>query len=63
MSANLKTAENLSAREIAEREIADESRKQNVARFKEILSQIEKAKLVVKNLERELEDLEHELGA
>ena len=51
----------MSARQIAEAELDEQDRKANVARFKEIIGQIKKAKRVVANLERELIDLEQEI--
>jgi hypothetical protein len=52
----------LSAREQAQIDVEAEEQAANVKRFKEVLIQIQKAKRVVTNLERELEDLEHEIG-
>lgn len=52
----------LSAREQAEKEIREENREENVKQFKDKLTALKKAQKVVANLERDIEELEIELG-
>lgn len=52
----------LSPRQQAEAEVAKERDRDNVKRFKELLERKAKAEDIVKNIERELADLEIELG-
>lgn len=51
-----------SAKQLAEKELKEERVKEATAKIKSKLKEIEKAKQIVKNLERELEDLELEIS-
>lgn len=51
-----------SARELAEEEFAEEQKKRDVSRFKELYRSLDKARKVVKAIEAEIADLEDELG-
>lgn len=48
--------------EQAQAEVEAEARKENVARFKQLLEQKAKAEKTLRNLDREIEDLEAELA-
>ena len=50
------------ALEQAKNEVKEEEQKKMVAQFKRKLLEVENAKAIVRNLERELADLEYELG-
>ena len=52
----------LSARALAEKELREEKFKRAKDRYKAKLREIQDAKRILKNLERELEDLEDELS-
>lgn len=54
----MKAVQNLSAKEIALRELEAEQQEENVALMKDKLLLLRKAKKVVANLEREVDDLE-----
>ncbi len=51
------------AKKEAQKEIRDERLKEAKGKLKKKLQDLSDAKLVVSNLERELEELEHELAA
>ena len=53
---------NLTARQIAEKEVAEEQNKKDVKRYKELLRQKADAEKVVRNIELELEELDYELN-
>ena len=55
----LSTAKN--AKQIAEEEFEKEKFEHNVERYKELLERLDKAKKIVLNIEREIEDLDLEL--
>lgn len=52
-----------SAREIAAEELAAETAKKNVGRYKALLKQIQDTKAILANYERELEELDAEVEA
>jgi tRNA-dihydrouridine synthase len=54
--------EGVSARQQAENELREESRKANVQLFKEKLRDLKKAKRIVANLEADIAELEVELA-
>lgn len=51
----------LTPRQQAEKELRAESQKENIAKFKKKLKELEAAKKIVRNLEREIQDLEDEI--
>jgi hypothetical protein len=51
------------ARKKAEQDIREEKIKKASGQLKTKLQQIDAAKIILANLERELEELEHEIGA
>lgn len=50
------------ARQLAKEELQAENTRVAVSKLKDKMRELEKAQLVVKNLERELEDLEEQLA-
>ena len=52
----------LTPRQMAEAEVAEEQRRNNVKLFKDKMIALEKAKKVVRAIENELDDLEAELS-
>lgn len=54
---------NLTAKQLAEQELKQEKQTQAVATFKSKLRELDDAHAVVRNLERELEELEAQIGA
>ena len=58
----VRAVEQLSAKEIAEREVLAEELEQNKNRFKELLMRKRKAEKALENINKELDLLEIELG-
>lgn len=57
------TNTNKTPREIAEAELKEERQKAAVAKMKTKLRELENARVILKNLEREVEELEAEIEA
>lgn len=57
----VKDIDGVSARQQAENELREDSRKANVSTFKVKLKELKSARRVVKNLETDIEELEAEL--
>ena len=51
-----------SPKELAKRELAEETAKANVKRYKALLKQKQDAEKVIKNIQREIDDLDLELS-
>lgn len=62
MSENIESLDVKTARKEAEKEIRDERLKEAKGKLKSKLQALADARLIVSNLERELNELEHELA-